>query len=84
MPRYNHAVNWNRFLIRYRPFKHDGENNNTGEEHFYWLWIGGEYFTNNGRPVGFVAFDENSKGFKSFRWDNVLSMVALTPETVGC
>ena len=35
MPRYNHAVNLNRFLIRYRPFKHDGKNNNTGEEHFY-------------------------------------------------
>ena len=67
----------NRFVIRYRPDKHNGENNNTGKEHFYWLKLDGDYFTNKGKPVGFVGYDENSKSFKSFRWDNVLSMIAL-------
>ena len=67
----------NRFVIRYRPDKHEGQENKSGKEFFYWLKLDGDYFTNAGKPVGFVAYDENSDSIKSFRWDNVLSMIAL-------
>ena len=49
----------------------------SGKDFFYWLKVDGESFTNAGKPVGFVAYDENSESIKSFRWDNVQSMIAL-------
>ena len=69
--------NMSRFAVRYRPNKHEGEENKSGKEFFYWLKVDGDYFTNAGKPVGFVAYDENSESIKSFRWDNVQSMIAL-------
>mgnify|MGYP003118379113 CR=1 FL=1 len=69
--------NMSRFAVRYRPNKHEGQDNTSGKEYFYWVKLDGDYFTNAGKPVGFVAYDENSESIKSFRWDNVLSMIAL-------
>ena len=69
--------NMSRFAVRYRPNKHEGQDNTSGKEYFYWVKLDGDYFTNAGKPVGFVAYDEESESIKSFRWDNVLSMIAL-------
>ena len=52
--------NMSRFVIRYRPDKHEGEENKSGKEYFYWLKLDGDYFTNAGKPVGFVAYDEKA------------------------
>ena len=66
----------NRYLINYTPVRHNGELNKDGKTFLYDVeitdfmqnWTTGEHF------AGFSGKIQD--GFRSFRWDRVVSIVA--------
>ena len=57
----------NRFVIRYRPDKHEGQENKSGKEFFYWLKLDGDYFTNAGAsPLALSPTTKTPTASKAF------------------
>ncbi len=65
-----------RYLINYTPERHEGEVNDTNETYLYDVEIT-DFMQNWATGERFAGFSGKIRdGFRSFRWDRVISIVA--------